>query len=72
MTGWELTNANGSSEVKSMNGMVMANLENNSEVQSVAMYWVAPSAYLGNRVSDARNSRVFSYQLVLHKWLLLL
>jgi len=50
MSGFDLINANGTAEIVGNDSIVTAKL-NDSAAQQIAMYWLAPEVYLGNKVS---------------------
>lgn len=50
MTGWGLTNVNGTVEIVTINTTVTADIEAVSALDGSTLYWLAPSTYLGNRV----------------------
>ena len=58
MSAWGLTNVNGTAELVGMDGMVMGMLEEGAAIEGIAMYWVAPEDYVGNRVSDEHHTHL--------------
>lgn len=51
MTAWGLTKVNGTVDLMGSDGMVMGMLKEGAAIEGIAMYWVAPEDYIGNRVS---------------------
>ncbi|KAF6031918.1 LanA [Bugula neritina] len=51
MSGFDLINANGTAEIVGNDSIVTAKL-NDSAAQQIAMYWLAPEVYLGNKLTS--------------------